>query len=194
MKNLGLIFLSASLVNNLILVRFLGLGTFFNITLRISVAFKTSMTMVMVMLVSSWVCWLFFYLVLTPLGADYFKIPASIVISAAVVQIAMHYIKKHQPVLINLLGNYLPMFLANCAVIGVVLLNINNKYDLLQSTFFALGNGVGGSLAILAFSALRKKLELAPVPASFKGYPIEFIAASLMSLAFMGFYGLMGLV
>ncbi len=193
MKNPLLIFFSAFLVNNIILIRFIGLCPFFGVSTAVETATGMGMAVIFVMMIASWVTFLLYNLILLPFDIVFLRTAAFILVIAGLVQFVEMFLKKTYRALYNALGIYLPLITTNCAILAVAFLNIDYKFSILNATFFALGTGAGFTLVIILFAALREKLELAPIGRSMKGYPIAFIAASIASLAFMGFVGIFGL-
>ncbi|MEO0094062.1 MAG: RnfABCDGE type electron transport complex subunit A [candidate division WOR-3 bacterium] len=192
-KNPALIFLAAFLVNNILLIRYIGLCPFFGVSTSLNTAFGMSAAVLFVMLLAAWVTWLVFHLVLLPLNLVFLRTAAFILVIATLVQFVEMFLKKSYRALYSAMGIYLPLITTNCAILAVTFLNIDYQYNLLQATIFALGTGLGFALVIILFSALRERLDYAPITRSLRGYPIAFIAASLVSLAFLGFVGLFGL-
>ncbi len=191
--NLFLIFFSAFLVNNIILIRFIGLCPYFGVSKRLSTALGMGMAVVFVMVVSSWISWMVYHWVLEPNGLVYLRTASFIVVIASLVQFLEMFLKKNFPHLYTALGIYLPLITTNCAILGVAFLNIDYGHSFIETTLFSVGTAFGFTLVISLIAALRERLDLAPVPESFKGNPIAFITASLMALAFLGFVGLFGL-
>lgn len=191
--NLLLIFIAAFIVNNILLMRYIGLCPFFGVSTSLSTAFGMSAAVLFVMLISTWVTWIIFHFVLLPLNLVFLRTATFILVIAALVQFVEMFLKKNYKTLYNAMGIYLPLITTNCAILAVTFLVINYKYNLIQSTVFAVGTALGFALVIILFSAIRERLEFAPISRSFKGYPIAFIAASLVALAFLGFIGLFGL-
>ncbi len=186
------IFIGAFLVNNVLLFRFLGLCPFFGVSTAVSTAVGMSAAVMFVMLLASWVTWILFNTVLAPLGIVFLRTAVFILVIASLVQFVEMFLKKYVRALYSSMGIYLPLITTNCAILGVTFLNIDYQFNLLQSTVFAVGSGLGFGLVIILFAAIRERLEYAPISSSFKGYPIAFVAASLVSLAFYGFTGLFG--
>ena len=186
------ILLGAFLVNNVLLFRFLGLCPFFGVSTAVSTAVGMSAAVMFVMLLASWVTWVLFNTVLAPLGIVFLRTAVFILVIASLVQFVEMFLKKHMRALYSSMGIYLPLITTNCAILGVTFLNIDYQFNLIQSTVFAVGSGLGFGLVIVLFAAIRERLEYAPVFDSFKGYPIAFVAASLVALAFYGFTGLFG--
>ncbi len=191
-KNPALIFLAAFLVNNILLIRYIGLCPFFGVSTSLNTAFGMSAAVLFVMLLAAWVTWIIFHLILIP-HLIFLRTAAFILVIASLVQFVEMFLKKNFRALYSAMGIYLPLITTNCAILAVTFLNIDYKFNLLQATIFALGTGLGFALVIILFSAIRERLDYAPITRSFRGYPIAFIAASLVSLAFMGFIGLFGL-
>lgn len=192
-NNLLLIFIASFIVNNILLMRYIGLCPFFGVSTSLSTAFGMSAAVLFVMLLSTWVTWIIFHIILLPLDLVFLRTAAFILIIAALVQFVEMFLKKNYKALYNAMGIYLPLITTNCAILAVTFLVIDYKYSLVQSTIFAIGTAFGFALVIILFSAIRERLEYAPISRSFKGYPIAFIAASLVALAFLGFVGLFGL-
>lgn len=187
------IFLGAFLINNILLMRYIGLCPFFGVSTAVETAVGMSVAVMFVMLLASWVTWILFHAVLAPLGLVFLRTAVFILVIASLVQFVEMYLKKYMRALYSSMGIFLPLITTNCAILGVTFLNIDFSFSLLQSTIFALGSGLGFALVIILFAAIRERLEDAPISNSFKGYPIAFVAASLVSLAFMGFTGLFGI-
>jgi electron transport complex protein RnfA len=187
------ILIGALLVNNVLLFRFLGLCPFFGVSNAVGTATGMSGAVVFVMLLASLVTWALYNLVLAPLGLVFLRTAVFILVIASLVQFVEMYLKKYMRTLYSSLGIYLPLITTNCAILGVTFLSIDYRFSLLDSTIFAMGSGLGFGLVIILFAAIRERLNDAPISRSFKGYPIAFIAASLVSLAFYGFAGLFGI-
>ena len=193
MKNPALIFLGAFLVNNIVLMRFLGLCPFFGVSSTVETATGMGMAVIFVMTLAAWITWIVFNAVLLPLNLVFLRTAVFILTIASLVQLVEMFLKKAYRALYNALGIYLPLITTNCAILGVTFLNIDKKFSLLNGTVFAIGTGFGFTLVIIVFAAIRERLDQAPVNPSLNGYPISFIAAGLMALAFLGFTGLFGL-
>lgn len=188
-----LIFIAAFIVNNILLMRYIGLCPFFGVSTSLSTAFGMSAAVLFVMLLSTWVTWIIFHYILLPLDLVFLRTAAFILVIAAFVQFVEMFLKKNFKALYTAMGIYLPLITTNCAILAVTFLVIDYKYSLFQSTIFAIGTALGFALVIILFSAIRERLDFAPISRSFRGYPIAFIAASLVALAFLGFIGLFGL-
>jgi electron transport complex protein RnfA len=193
MKNPALIFLAAFLVNNIVLMRFLGLCPFFGVSNAVETATGMGMAVIFVMTLASWITWIVYHGILMPFGLVFLRTAVFILTIASLVQLVEMFLKKAYRTLYNALGIYLPLITTNCAILGVTFLNIDNKFSFLNGTIFAIGTGLGFMVVMITFAAIRERLDLAPINPSLRGYPISFIAASLMALAFLGFSGLFGL-
>ncbi|OYD16309.1 electron transport complex subunit RsxA [candidate division WOR-3 bacterium JGI_Cruoil_03_51_56] len=187
------LFLAAFLINNILLMRFIGLCPFFGVSTSVSTATGMSVAVMFVMLLSSLVTWVLFHGILLPLGLVFLRTAVFILVIASLVQFVEMALKKYIHSLYSAMGIYLPLITTNCAILGVTFLNIDYKFNPLQATIFAVGTGLGFALVIILFATIRERLADAPISKSFKGYPIAFVAASLLSLAFMGFTGLFGI-
>ena len=185
-----LILVAAVLVNNFVLNRFLGICPFLGVSRRISTALGMSFAVIFVMTMASIATWAVDALALRPLGIQYLRTIAFILIIAALVQLVELAMQKLSPPLYKALGIYLPLITTNCAVLGVAMLNIQREYDLLRTAVFGFGASVGFALAILLFAGLRERIELANTPRAMRGTAIALVTAGLLSLAFMGFTGL----
>lgn len=187
------IFIAAFLVNNIILMRFIGLCPFFGVSTSLNTSAGMSIAVLFVMLLAAWVSWVLYHFLLIPLGLVFLRTAVFILVIAALVQFVEMFLKRNLRNLYSAMGIYLPLITTNCAILGVTFLNIDYKFNLLQATIFALGTAFGFGLAILLFAAIRERLDDAPISPSFKGYPIAFIGTALVSLAFMGFTALFGI-
>jgi electron transport complex protein RnfA len=190
MVSLLLILISAVFVNNFVLARFLGICPFLGVSKKVETAIGMGMAVIFVMTVASVVTWFIQYFILTPFGIDYLQTIAFILVIASLVQLVEMVIQKTSPVLYQSLGIFLPLITTNCAVLGVAVLNIQKTYTFIESLVFAVGAGLGFTLAMVLFAGLRERIELCPVPKSFRGTAIAMVTAGLLSLAFMGFAGL----
>ena len=190
MVELLLILISAVFVNNFVLARFLGICPFLGVSKKVETALGMGMAVIFVMTVASVVTWFIQYLVLIPFGIEYLQTIAFILVIASLVQLVEMVLQKTSPVLYQSLGIFLPLITTNCAVLGVAVLNIQKDYSFLESVVFALGAGLGFTLAMVLFAGLRERLDLCPVPKAFRGTAIALVTAGLLSLAFMGFAGL----
>ncbi len=185
-----LILLSSILVNNFVLSRFLGICPFLGVSKKVETALGMGMAVTFVMALASVISYLVHYFILVPLEIEYMQTIAFILVIAALVQLVEMTLMKLVPSLYQALGVYLPLITTNCAVLGVAILNITEEYNLLQTLTHGIGAAVGFTLAIVLFAGIRERLELADIPEPLKGFPIALIAAGLMSIAFLGFSGL----
>ena len=190
MVELLLILVSAVFVNNFVLARFLGICPFLGVSKKVETALGMGMAVIFVMTVASVVTWFIQYLILIPFGIEYLQTIAFILVIASLVQLVEMVIQKTSPVLYQSLGIFLPLITTNCAVLGVAVLNIQKDYSFIESVVFALGAGLGFTLAMVLFAGLRERTDLCPVPKSFQGTALALVTAGLLSLAFMGFAGL----
>ncbi|ATA24007.1 electron transport complex subunit RsxA [Brenneria goodwinii] len=190
MTEYALLFVSALLVNNFVLVKFLGLCPFMGVSKRLETAIGMGLATTFVMTVGSMCSWIVNEFILLPLNIVYLRTMAFILVLAVVVQFSELVVRKTSPELYRLLGIFLPLITTNCAVLGVVLLNVNMSHGFLQSTIYGFGAAAGFSLVMVLFAAIRERLAVSDVPAPFRGSSIALITAGLMSLAFMGFTGL----
>lgn len=181
--------LSAALVNNVVLVRVLGLCPFMGVSKKLQVSIGMSLATTFVLTIGSGSSYLI-NLILVHLQLEYLRTLSFIVVIAAVVQFMEMFIHRASPILYQSLGIYLPLITTNCAVLGVPLLNVLQQHDFVESLLFGLGSAIGFSLILIVFAAIRERLEGADIPFPFKGNAIAFVTAGLMSLAFMGFGGL----
>ncbi len=186
---LGII-IAAILSQNFILVKFYGICPFMGVSKKIDTAAGMGMAVIFVMAIASAACWLVYEYLLVPLGLVYMQTVAFILVIASIVQFVEMGLKKFVPALYKALGVFLPLITTNCAVLGVVLVNVQEGYNFLLSVLNGVAGGVGFTIAIVLFASLRERVEKADCPESFKGYPLTLIAAGLLALAFMGFSGL----
>jgi len=190
MAELLLILASAVFVNNFVLARFLGICPFLGVSKKVDTALGMGMAVTFVMTIAAVVTWLIQYLVLIPFGLEYLQTIAFILVIASLVQLVEMVIQKTSPVLYQSLGIFLPLITTNCAVLGLAVLNIQKEYSFVESIVFAMGAAIGFTLAMVLFAGLRERIDLAPVPKAFRGTAIALVTAGLLSLAFMGFAGL----
>ena len=193
MTEISLIIVSAALVNNFVLVQFLGLCPFMGVSGRIETALGMSLATTFVLTLSSVVAYAIQALLLIPLDALWLRTLAFIVAIAVAVQFTELALKKTSPLVHSVLGIYLLLITTNCAVLGVALLNTNRAHSLLESAFFGVGAALGFSLVLILFAGVRERLELADIPRPFGGASIALITAGFMALAFMGFSGMIRL-
>ena len=185
---LGII-LSAILSENFILVKFYGICPFMGVSKKIDTALGMGMAVTFVMAIASAACYAVNVL-LVKLSLDYMQTVAFILVIAALVQMVEMFLKKSVPALYKALGVYLPLITTNCAVLGVVLVNVQKGYNFLLSVVNGAAGGLGFTVAIVLFASVRERVNRADCPACFKGFPIALISAGLLALAFMGFSGL----
>ena len=187
---LVLLSLGTILVNNFVLVQFMGICPFLGVSKKVSTAFGMSMAVTFVMTVASGVTYLLQTYVLNVLKIEYMQTVAFILVIAVLVQFVEMVLEKMMPALYNALGIYLPLITTNCAVLGVAILNITNGYDFIHSVTYGFSGGLSFTLAILLFAGVRERLETADIPEALKGFPIALITAGLIAMAFLGFQGL----
>ncbi|NLM83211.1 MAG: RnfABCDGE type electron transport complex subunit A [Clostridiales bacterium] len=192
-SSLFAILIGGLLVNNFVLVQFLGICPFLGVSKKLSSAVGMSLAVIFVMLMATAATWPIYTLVLVPAGLAYLQTIVFILIIAALVQLVEIVLKRFVPQLYKSLGIYLPLITTNCAVLGVTFLNIDRNFGFVQSLVNALGSGGGFLIAMVMFAGVRERLETAPIPERLKGLPITLISASLVSLSFTGFQGLFGL-
>jgi len=185
-----LIFTSAVLVNNFVLNRFLGICPFLGVSKKVETALGMGLAVTFVMALASAVTYVVENFILEPLNLDYLYNIAFILIIAALVQFVEMFIKKSSPTLYQALGIYLPLITTNCAVLGVTVLNRDNQYNFIVSIVHGVGAAIGFTLAIVLFASIRERMEYNDIPRAFKGFPIALITAGLMSIAFLGFTGM----
>ena len=190
MTEYALILVGTVLVNNFVLVKFLGLCPFMGVSKKLETATGMGLATTFVMTLSSVITWLVNDYLLVPLGIDYLRTIAFILVIAAVVQFTETVMRKTSPVLYQVLGIFLPLITTNCAVLGVALLNQQSGHTLVEAALYGFGAAVGFSLVLTLFAAMRERVAVADVPEPFQGSAIALITAGLMSLAFMGFAGL----
>ena len=182
--------LGAILINNFIFSQFLGCCPFLGCSSKVDTAVGMGLAVTFVMGLASAICWVVDYYVLQPLSLGFLQTLTFILVIAALVQFVEMFLKKSIPSLYSALGIYLPLITTNCAVLGVVLLNVQNNYNFIESTVYGITGGLGVLLAIVLFASVRERVEFAEYPESFEGFPICLVTASLLALAFMGFSGM----
>lgn len=190
MKELFVIMLSAVFVDNFVLSKFMGICPFLGVSKKLSSSLGMGAAVIFVMTCATAITYPVYQFILVPNGLEYLNTVAFILIIALFVQLVEIVLKKVMPPLYNSLGVYLPLITTNCAVLGVTLLNIDNGYTFIESIVNSVFAGVGFSLALILFSGVRSKLEAADIPETFKGIPSTLIAASIVSLSFMAFSGI----
>jgi electron transport complex protein RnfA len=185
-----LIIISAVLVNNIVLTQFLGICPFLGVSKKTSTALGMSAAVLFVLTLSTTVTYLIQHYVLVPLGIGFLQTIIYILVIASLVQMVEIILKKVSPALYQALGVFLPLITTNCAILGVAILVIQKEFNLIESVVFAISNALGFGLALIIFSGLREHLDLVDIPEEMKGVPIALIVAGLLSLAFMGFAGI----
>ncbi len=185
-----LILVSTILVNNFVLVKFLGLCPFMGVSNKLETAMGMGLATTFVLTLSSICSYLANQYLLLPLGLEYLRTITFIVVIAVVVQITEAIVHKTSPLLYQVLGIYLPLITTNCAVLGVALLNIQEQHGFVESALYGFGAAIGFTLVLILFSSIRERIAASDVPLPFKGNAIALITAGLMSVAFMGFSGL----
>jgi len=188
-----LLLIATVLVNNFVLVQFLGLCPFMGVSGKLDTAIGMSLATTFVLTLASVASYLISHYILMPLDLEFLRTMSFILVIAVVVQFTEMVVRKTSPTLYRLLGIFLPLITTNCAVLGVALLNINKDHNFIQSAVYGFGAAIGFSLVLVLFAALRERLSAADVPSPFKGASIAMITAGLMSMAFMGFTGLVKL-
>ena len=187
------LFMSAVIVNNFVLTRFLGLCIFFGVSKNLNASVGMGMAVTSVMTLSSMLAWVVYTFVLAPLGLTFLTTVVFVLLIASFVQLLEVIIKKQAPALYNMWGIYLLLIATNCIVLSVPLLNVESNFGFLESLVFAVGSGAGFALAIVLMASVREKLRLADVPKALDGLGIAFILAGMLALAFLGFSGMISL-
>ncbi len=187
------ILIGGLLVNNFVLSQFLGICPFLGVSKKLGSAVGMSVAVIVVMLMATAATYPLYHFVLEPNDLSYLQTIVFILIIAALVQLVEIVLRRFVPPLYNALGIYLPLITTNCAVLGVTILNIDSGYTFAQSLVNALGAGLGFLLAMVMFAGVRERLESAEIPEGLKGLPITLVAASIVSVSFLGFQGLFGL-
>ncbi len=190
--NLILLFLSIVLVNNVITSQFLGICPFLGVSKKVDTAIGMGAAVTFVLTLASIITY-FIQKLLVFMNIEFLQTIAFILVIASIVQFVEMVIQKMSPSLYQALGVFLPLITTNCAVLGIALVNVENGYNLIETIVNGFGAGIGFTLSIVLFAGIRERLELADIPEAFKGFPITLISASLMSIAFLGFTGLIKL-
>jgi electron transport complex protein RnfA len=190
MSEFALLLVGAVFVNNFVLVKFLGLCPFMGVSRSLDAAYGMAMATGFVLTLSAALAWAVHHWLLLPLGLEYLRTLGFILVIAAVVQFTETVMNQRNPRLYRVLGIYLPLITTNCAVLGVALLNVQAQRSLAESVLYGFGASVGFGVVLVLFSAMRERLETADVPAAWRGAPIALLTAGLMSLALMGFSGI----
>jgi electron transport complex protein RnfA len=181
---------STILVNNFVLVKFLGLCPFMGVSKKLETATGMGLATTFVLTLSSVSSYLAQEYLLAPLGLEYLRTVTFILVIAVVVQFTEMVVHKTSPLLYNVLGIFLPLITTNCAVLGVALLNVQERHGFLESAVFGFGAAIGFSLVLIIFASIRERIDVADVPVAFRGTPVALMTAGIMSLAFMGFSSL----
>lgn len=183
--------LSALLVSNMVLSRFLGICAFLGVSKKIETAKGMGAAVTFVMALASLISYIVYHAILVPLGIEYMYTIAFILVIAALVQFVEMVLKKTMPELYKALGIFLPLITTNCAILGAVIINMNEKFNLIESLIFGIASGLGWMLAIIILAGLRERMEANDkMPEAVKGLPASLITAGLMAIAFLGFSGL----
>ena len=190
LTNIISISLGAILINNFIFSQFLGCCPYLGCSNKVDTAVGMGLAVTFVMGLASAICWVIDQFVLVPLGLAFLQTLTFILVIAALVQFVEMFLKKMVPSLYSALGIYLPLITTNCAVLGVVLLNVQNHYNFIESLVYGITGGLGFMLAIVLFATVRERVEFSEYPECFKGFPICLVSAALVALAFMGFSGM----
>ncbi len=190
MAEYAIILISTILVNNIVLVKFLGLCPFMGVSRKLETAVGMGLATTFVLTLSSISSYLVNTYLLAPLGIEFLRTIAFIFVIAVVVQFTELVVHKTSPLLYQVLGIFLPLITTNCAVLGIALLNVQEGHDFLESALYGFGAAIGFSLVLVMFAAMRERIVVADVPVPFQGAAIGLITAGLMSMAFMGFSGL----
>lgn len=182
--------ISAILVQNFILVKFLGCCSFFGVSTKRETATGMGMAVIFVMAISSAVTWAVQRFILVPLHLEYMQTVAFILVIATLVQFVEMFMMKSMPALYMALGIFLPLITTNCAVLGAAIVNVQNHYNFIESVVYGVASGMGYMLAIVLFASIRERLQFSECPKCFEGFPFALISAALLAMAFMGFQGL----
>lgn len=182
--------ISAIFVNNILLAKYLGNCPFCGVSKKLSTSVGMGAAVIFVTTLASIFTWIVYYYILVPYNMDFMRTLAFILIIAALVQFVEIFIKKQSKALYNALGIFLPLITTNCAVMGIALLNINNEYNFVEMVIFSVASAAGFALAIILFAGIRERMFIAPVPHAMRGTAIALVMAGIMSLAFLGFYGM----
>ena len=189
--SLILIIISTALVNNVVLIQFLGICSFLGVSKQMKASLSLGCAVIFVITLSSAVASLLYTYVLVPLELTYLKTIVFILVIAALVQVVEMFIKKTSPTIYNALGIYLPLITTNCAVLGVALTNVQDGLNFIQSVTAGFGTAVGFTIAIVLLAGIRSRIDEEAIPKPFRGAPMVLLSAALMSIAFMGFSGIL---
>ncbi|MGD8915935.1 MAG: electron transport complex subunit RsxA [Syntrophobacterales bacterium] len=185
-----LLIVSAILVSNIVLARYLGNCPFLGVSQKMDTAVGMGMAVVFVVTLAGMITWVVQYAVLNPLGLEYLRTIAFILVIASLVQLVEMFLQKSIPGLYRALGIFLPLITTNCAVLGIAIINIQEEFDFMQTVIFSFASAVGFSLAMVLLASLRERFPTARIPGPFAGMPIAMITVGLLALAFLGFSGL----
>ena len=191
MGDLLKIAVATALINNVVLSQFLGLCPFLGVSKRTKTAAGMGGAVIFVMTIASILCYGVYDFILVPFNVEYLETIVFILLIAALVQFVEMFLKKFSPALYKALGVYLPLITTNCAVLGIVIINVQKEYNFIQSIVNALGTAIGFTIAIVILAGLREKMEYNDISPSFKGMPIVLVTAGLMAIAFSGFSGIL---
>ena len=189
MKELIIILIASSIVNNVVLSQFLGLCPFLGVSRKTETAAGMGGAVIFVITISSLVASLIYRFILVPTGFEYLQTIVFILVIAALVQFVEMFLRKKVPSLYKSLGVYLPLITTNCAVLGVALKNVTNEYNILESVVNGFGTSIGFAIAIIIMAGIREKIEYNDIPKPFRGSALVLITAGLMAIAFFGFSG-----
>lgn len=191
--NLILLVLAGVFVNNYVLAQFLGICPFLGVSKKVETATGMGVAVIFVITFASAVTWLVYELILVPLGIEYLYNIAFILVIASLVQFVEMFMKKSSPALYQALGVFLPLITTNCAVLGVAVLNMQKGYNFIEAVLNGVGGAAGFALAIILFAGIRERIEYNETPKAFDGFPLALVTAGIMSIAFLGFQGLIKL-
>ncbi len=191
MTKILILVISAIFVNNIVVTQFLGICPFLGVSKKVDSAIGMGAAVTFVLGLASAISWLVQKYILNPVGIGYLQTIAFILVIAALVQFVEMVVRKFSPSLYNALGVYLPLITTNCVVLGVAIININENYNIIEAFINGVANALGFTLALVLFAGIRERLDYADIPKCFKGIPIALVTAGLMSIAFMGFAGLL---
>ena len=187
-----LLIVSAILVSNIVLARYLGNCPFLGVSQKMDTAVGMGMAVIFVVTLAGMITWVVQYAILNPLGLEYLRTIAFILVIASLVQLVEMFLQKSVPALYKALGIFLPLITTNCAVLGIAIINIQEEFNFMQTVVFSFASAVGFSLAMVLLASLRERFPTARIPSSFAGMPIAMITVGLLALAFLGFTGLTG--
>ncbi len=184
------ILIMSMLINNVVLSQFLGICPFLGVSKKVDTASGMGAAVIFVITLASIICGLIYHFILHPLGLDYLNTIVFILVIASLVQFVEMFLKKAMPALYKALGVYLPLITTNCAVLGAVLLNVQNEYSVIQGIVNGIATSVGFAISIIILAGLREKMQYNRIPKAVQGFPFTMFTASLMAIAFCGFSGL----